>query len=52
MGARTGTAEEQTHTNGWPTAYDDHYAVASLVEGGTSGVDSAGWIVRHVLTGS
>ena len=54
-GAKTGTAEEGTpqqgvHTNGWLTAYNDRMAVASLVEGGSSGVDSAGYVVRAVLT--
>lgn len=49
-GAKTGTAEEAHHTNGWLTAYNDHIAVASLVERGSSGVDSAGYVVRAVLT--
>ncbi len=49
-GAKTGTAEEGDHTNGWLTAYNDRFAVASLVEGGSSGVDSAGYVVRAVLT--
>ena len=52
VGAKTGTAEEASHTNGWMTAYNDRYAVASLVEGGSSGVDSAGWIVRDIFTGT
>ncbi|GLX53131.1 penicillin-binding protein [Streptomyces hygroscopicus subsp. hygroscopicus] len=50
VGAKTGTAEEGDHTNGWLTAYDAHIAVAALVEGGTSGVDSAGYVVRRLLT--
>ncbi|WP_151483784.1 penicillin-binding transpeptidase domain-containing protein [Streptomyces albicerus] len=50
VGAKTGTAEEGTGTNGWLTAYGDDLAVASLVEGGTSGVDSAGYVVRDLLT--
>ncbi|MEW2625460.1 penicillin-binding transpeptidase domain-containing protein [Streptomyces sp. NPDC048106] len=50
VGAKTGTAEEGDHTNGWLTAYDSHIAVAALVEGGTSGVDSAGYVVRRLLT--
>ncbi len=49
-GAKTGTAEEGLGTNGWLTAYDDDIAVASLVEGGSSGVQSAGYVVRGVLT--
>ena len=50
VGAKTGTAEEATHTNGWLTAYDDDLAVASMVERGTSGVDSAGYVVKTVLS--
>ncbi|NYI77825.1 penicillin-binding transpeptidase domain-containing protein [Nocardioides panzhihuensis] len=50
VGAKTGTAEEGDHTNGWFTAYDDRIAVAALVEGGSSGVDSAGHVVRDLLT--
>lgn len=50
VGAKTGTAEEGDHTNGWLTAYDDRIAVAALVEGGSSGVDSAGYVVRDLLT--
>ncbi|MCX4854975.1 penicillin-binding transpeptidase domain-containing protein [Streptomyces canus] len=52
VGAKTGTAEEGDHTNGWLTAYNPRIAVAALVEGGSSGVDSAGYVVRHLLTGS
>ncbi|MFK0173527.1 penicillin-binding transpeptidase domain-containing protein [Streptomyces sp. NPDC090306] len=52
VGAKTGTAEEGDHTNGWLTAYNGDIAVAALVEGGSSGVDSAGYVVRHLLTGS
>jgi hypothetical protein len=51
VGAKTGTAEEGDHTNGWLTAYNSRIAVAALVEGGSSGVDSAGYVVRHLLTG-
>ncbi|AOR30084.1 penicillin-binding protein [Streptomyces fodineus] len=51
VGAKTGTAEEGDHTNGWLTAYDSRIAVAALVEGGSSGVDSAGYVVRQLLTG-
>ncbi|MDO0930401.1 penicillin-binding transpeptidase domain-containing protein [Streptomyces sp. DG2A-72] len=50
VGAKTGTAEEGDHTNGWLTAYNSRIAVAALVEGGRSGVDSAGYVVRHLLT--
>ncbi|MFI2641761.1 penicillin-binding transpeptidase domain-containing protein [Streptomyces sp. NPDC018610] len=52
VGAKTGTAEEGDHTNGWLTAYDSRISVAALVEGGRSGVDSAGYVVRRLLTGS
>ncbi|MGW4565254.1 penicillin-binding transpeptidase domain-containing protein [Streptomyces sp. NPDC004561] len=52
VGAKTGTAEEGDHTNGWLTAYNSRIAVAALVEGGSSGVDSAGYVVRQLLTGS
>ncbi|MFJ5030409.1 penicillin-binding transpeptidase domain-containing protein [Streptomyces sp. NPDC088560] len=51
VGAKTGTAEEGDHTNGWLTAYDSRISVAALVEGGSSGVDSAGFVVRQLLTG-
>ncbi|GAA5082515.1 penicillin-binding transpeptidase domain-containing protein [Streptomyces similanensis] len=50
VGAKTGTAEESDHTNGWLTAFGSRVAVAALVEGGRSGVDSAGYVVRHLLT--
>ncbi|MDQ0763902.1 penicillin-binding transpeptidase domain-containing protein [Streptomyces canus] len=50
VGAKTGTAEEADHTNGWLTAYNSRIAVAALVEGGSSGVNSAGYVVRHLLT--
>lgn len=50
VGAKTGTAEESDHTNGWLTAYDDRIAVAALVTGGASGADTAGVIVRSLLT--
>lgn len=50
VGAKTGTAEEADHTNGWITAYDDRIAVAALVTGGASGADTAGVIVRSLLT--
>ncbi|MFI9251968.1 penicillin-binding transpeptidase domain-containing protein [Streptomyces sp. NPDC053069] len=52
VGAKTGTAEEGDHTNGWLTAYNSRIAAAALVEGGSSGVDSAGYVVRRLLTGS
>ncbi|MYS88693.1 MULTISPECIES: penicillin-binding transpeptidase domain-containing protein [Streptomyces] len=50
VGAKTGTAEEGDHTNGWLTAYDSRIAVAALVEGGSSGVDSAGYVVHDLLS--
>ncbi|MER6470897.1 penicillin-binding transpeptidase domain-containing protein [Streptomyces collinus] len=50
VGAKTGTAEEGDHTNGWLTAYDSRVSVAALVEGGSSGVDSAGYVVRQLLS--
>ncbi|MFF9408108.1 penicillin-binding transpeptidase domain-containing protein [Streptomyces anandii] len=50
VGAKTGTAEEADHTNGWLTAYGSRIAAAALVEGGRSGVDSAGYVVRRLLT--
>ncbi|WP_251092141.1 penicillin-binding transpeptidase domain-containing protein [Streptomyces sp. Caat 7-52] len=49
VGAKTGTAEEGDHTNGWLTAYNGRISVAALVEGGSSGVDSAGYVVRRLL---
>jgi cell division protein FtsI/penicillin-binding protein 2 len=49
VGAKTGTAEEGDHTNGWLTAYNSRVAAAALVEGGRSGVDSAGYVVRRLL---
>ncbi|WP_328459268.1 penicillin-binding transpeptidase domain-containing protein [Streptomyces sp. NBC_00448] len=49
-GAKTGTAEVGNSTNGWFVAYDRHLAVAAVVQGGTSGVDSAGWAVHDLLT--
>ncbi|MEU6282774.1 penicillin-binding transpeptidase domain-containing protein [Streptomyces sp. NPDC047028] len=52
VGGKTGTAEEGDHTNGWLTAYNSHIAVAALVEGGSTGVDSAGYVVRQLLTHS
>ncbi|MEV6022144.1 hypothetical protein [Streptomyces sp. NPDC052036] len=38
VGAKTGTAQEGDHTNGRLTAYNSRI----MVEGGSSGVDSAG----------
>jgi hypothetical protein len=49
VGAKTGTAEEGNHTNGWLTAFGSRITVAALVEGGKSGVDSAGYVVRQLL---
>ncbi|MDT0469749.1 hypothetical protein [Streptomyces gibsoniae] len=39
-------------THGWLTAYNSSIAVAALVEGGSSGADSAGYVVPNLLTGS
>jgi len=48
-GAKTGTAEVADHTNGWLAAYDGHLAVGALVEGGTHGYSSAGWVATDLL---
>ncbi|QMU74048.1 penicillin-binding transpeptidase domain-containing protein [Streptacidiphilus sp. P02-A3a] len=52
-GAKTGTAEVgptgNTTTNGWFTAYDDNISAAALVQGGTTGVGTAGYIVQSLL---
>lgn len=48
-GAKTGTAEVGSSTNGWFVAYDSHIAVAAVVQGGKDGVGSAGWAVRDLL---
>ncbi|SEM04019.1 penicillin-binding transpeptidase domain-containing protein [Streptacidiphilus jiangxiensis] len=50
-GAKTGTAETATGTNGWFAAYDtaNHLAVDALVIGGKEGVLSAGYVARDVL---
>jgi hypothetical protein len=48
-GAKTGTAETATGTNGWFAAYDGHIAVGALVVGGKQGVLSAGYVARDVL---
>ena len=50
-GGKTGTAQvgDGNVTNGWFTAYGNGIAVAALVEGGSSGVDTAGYVVRQVL---
>jgi cell division protein FtsI/penicillin-binding protein 2 len=52
-GAKTGTAETATGTNGWFAAYDtaNHLAVDALVIGGKEGVLSAGYVARDVLLG-
>ena len=49
IGAKTGTAEVTSGTDGWMTAYNDDIAVCALVQGGSSGVDSAGYVVRSLL---
>ncbi|MBC3843777.1 penicillin-binding protein [Streptacidiphilus sp. 4-A2] len=50
-GGKTGTAQvgNGNSTNGWFTAYGNGIAVAALVEGGTSGVDTAGYVVQQLL---
>jgi hypothetical protein len=49
-GAKTGTAEVGSKgTDGWFTAYDGRIAAASLVIGGSTGVDSAGYVVQALL---
>ncbi|MEY9848758.1 penicillin-binding transpeptidase domain-containing protein [Streptacidiphilus sp. MAP5-3] len=50
-GAKTGTAETATGTNGWFAAYDtsNHLAVDALVIGGKEGVLTAGYVARDVL---
>ena len=52
-GAKTGTSEvgpsADTTTNGWFTAYGAKISAAALVEGGSSGVDTAGYIVQALL---
>ena len=50
-GGKTGTAQvgDGSVTNGWFTAFDDRIAVASMVLGGTSGVDTAGYVVEPLL---
>ena len=50
-GGKTGTAQvgDGSVTNGWFTAYGNGIAVAALVEGGSSGVDTAGYVVQQLL---
>ncbi|MEY9874574.1 hypothetical protein ABH931_004074 [Streptacidiphilus sp. MAP12-33] len=50
-GAKTGTAETATATNGWFAAYDtaNHLAVDALVIGGKEGVLTAGYVARDVF---
>jgi hypothetical protein len=51
-GGKTGTSQVGTSTittNGWFTGYDDNISVAALVQGGTSGVGTAGYIVQSLL---
>ncbi|NUU25639.1 MAG: hypothetical protein HOV68_29670 [Streptomycetaceae bacterium] len=50
VGAKTGTAEVGTSTNGWMVAYRGHIAVAVVVEGGSSGSGAAGPVVRGFLS--
>jgi hypothetical protein len=49
VGAKTGTAEVGNGTDGWMVAYNGNIAVCALVQGGSSGVDSAGYVVRSLL---
>ncbi|MEY9843759.1 penicillin-binding transpeptidase domain-containing protein [Streptacidiphilus sp. MAP5-3] len=49
VGAKTGTAEVANGTDGWMVAYNSNIAVCALVQGGSSGVDSAGYVVRPLL---
>jgi len=53
-GAKTGTAETTSSTNGWFAAYDtsSHIAVGALTVGGTQGVLSAGYVARDVMLAS
>ncbi|MEY9841794.1 penicillin-binding transpeptidase domain-containing protein [Streptacidiphilus sp. EB103A] len=52
VGAKTGTSEVGTTnvtTNGWFTAYNDNIAVGALVQGGSTGVSSAGYVAAALL---
>jgi hypothetical protein len=49
IGAKTGTAEVPSGTDGWMTAYNDNIAVSSVVIGGSSGAGTAGYVVRSLL---
>ena len=52
-GAKTGTAEvgptNDITTNGWFAAYDDDISAAALVQGGSTGVGTAGYIVQSLF---
>jgi cell division protein FtsI/penicillin-binding protein 2 len=51
-GAKTGTSEVGTSTittNGWFTTYNDQISVGALVQGGTTGVSSAGYIAAALI---
>ncbi len=50
-GGKTGTAQvgNSNSTNGWFTAFDDRIAVASMVQGGSSGAGTAGYVVEQLL---
>jgi Penicillin binding protein transpeptidase domain len=50
-GGKTGTAQvgDGNVTNGWFTAFGNGIAVAAVVEGGQSGVDTAGYVVQQLL---
>ncbi|MEZ0068330.1 hypothetical protein ABIA32_004354 [Streptacidiphilus sp. MAP12-20] len=49
IGAKIGTAEIAGGTDGWMVAYNGNIAVCALVQGGSSGVDSTGYVVRSLL---
>ena len=52
-GGKTGTAEVgptgHVTTNGWFAAYDNNIAAAALVQGGATGVGTAGYIVQTLF---
>lgn len=52
VGAKTGTSEVGTTdvtTNGWFAAYNDTISVGALVQGGSTGVSSAGYVAAALL---
>jgi hypothetical protein len=51
-GAKTGTSEVGTGTittNGWFATYNSQISVGALVQGGTTGVDSAGYVAAALI---